>query len=76
MNAPQRGALMLVRFVSVAIIGLSLLTEGLYVAECLAHHMIVGKVHCALLLIPLLAGLVLLARSQAVAEWLSEKLDE
>jgi hypothetical protein len=36
----------------------------------------VGGVHCFLLLIPLVAGIVLLARSHAVAEWPSEKLDE
>ena len=39
MDAPQRGALMLVRFVAVAVIGVSLLMElGLYVADNLAHH--------------------------------------
>ncbi len=67
---------MLVRFVAVAIIGLSLLMEGLYVAANLARHLAIGKVHCALLTIPLMLGIAMLARSRAVAEWLSEKLDE
>jgi len=92
MNAPQRGALMLVRFVSVAMIGLSVLAEGLYVADCFAHSgfhrndpsspnfsrppVAISKVHCALLAVPFLAGVVLLVASKPVAEWLSDKLDE
>ena len=67
---------MLVRFVAVAIIGLSLLTVGLYVAGNLAHHLAVGKVHCAVLTFPLVVGVAMLIKSKAVAEWLSEKLDE
>jgi len=67
---------MLVRFVAVAIIGLSLLTVGLYVAGNLAHHLAVGKVHCVLLNVPLVVGIAMLIKSKAVAEWLSEKLDE
>jgi hypothetical protein len=75
MDASQRGALMLVRFVAVAITGLGLLVEGLYVAGNLVRHLAIGKVHCALLAIPPVLGIVLLARSRAVAEWLSDKLD-
>ena len=67
---------MLVRFVAVAVIGVSLLMEGLYVADSLVHHVPVGKAHCALLTIPAVLGVVILARSRPVAEWLSEKLDE
>ena len=67
---------MLVRFIAVAIIGMSLLMEGLYVAENLVHNLPVGKVHCALLTIPSVLGIVILVRSRPVAEWLSEKLDE
>ena len=66
---------MLVRFVAVAVIGVSLLMEGLYVADNLVHHAAVGIVHCALLTVPLVLGIVMLARSRDVAEWLSEKLD-
>jgi hypothetical protein len=76
MDASQRGALMLVRCVAVAIIGLSLLMEGLYVAGNLVRHLAIGKVHCALLTIPSVLGIAMLARSKAVAEWLSDKLDE
>jgi hypothetical protein len=76
MDAPQRGALMLVRFVAVAVIGLSLLEVGLYVAGNLARHLAIGKVHCALLTMPSVIGIVMLARSKAVAEWLSDKLEE
>lgn len=76
MDPPQRGALLLVRFVAVAIIGLSLLDVALYVAGNLVHHLAVGKVRCALSSIPVAAGLLLLARARAVAEWLSNKLDD
>jgi putative effector of murein hydrolase LrgA (UPF0299 family) len=75
MDASQRGALMLVRFVAVALIGLSLLMEGLYLAENLVRHLPFSILHCVLLLIPLVLGIVMLARSRAVAEWLSERLD-
>jgi len=67
---------MLVRCVAVAIVGLSLLMEGLYVAGNLVRHLPVGKVHCVLLTIPSVLGIVMLARSKAVAEWLADKLDE
>ena len=67
---------MLVRFVAVAIIGLSLLEAGLYVARNLVHHLPVRIVHCALLTVPLVFGIVILARSKAVAEWLADKLEE
>jgi hypothetical protein len=75
MDAPQRGALMLVRFVAVTIIGMSMLMEGLYVADSLVHHVPVRKLHCALLTIPSVLGIVILVRSKPVAEWLSDKLD-
>jgi len=66
---------MLVRFVAIAIIGVSLLMAGLYVADNLVRHVAIGKVHCALLTVPLVLGIAMLARSRAVAEWLSQKLD-
>ena len=66
---------MLIRFVAVAIIGLSVLMEGLYVADRLVHHLDVGIVHCVLLTIPLVLGIIILARSRTVADWLAEKLE-
>ena len=67
---------MLVRFVAVAVIGLSLLEVGLYVAGKLVHHLAVGTVHCMLLVLPLALGIVILAKAKAVAEWLADKLEE
>jgi len=67
---------MLVRFVAVAVIGLSLLQAGLFVAGNHARHLAIGKAHCALLIIPSVIGMALLARARAVAEWLSNKLEE
>ena len=66
---------MLVRFVAVAIIGLSLLMAGLHATDRLAHHLAVGIIHCTLLTAPLALGVVILACSKAIAEWLSDKLD-
>ena len=66
---------MLVRFVAVAVMGVSLLTLALYVADSLVHHLPVGIVHCGFLAIPAIIGIVILIRSRSVAEWLSEKLD-
>jgi hypothetical protein len=76
MDAPQRGALMLVRFVAVAVIGLSLLEMGLYVAGNLVHHLAVGMVPCALLTVSLALGIAILAKAKAVAEWLSNRFEE
>jgi len=67
---------MLVRFVAVAAIGLSVLLEGLYVAGNLVRHLEVEKVHCALLIIPLVLGIGILVRSRVIADWLRRKLEE
>jgi len=75
MDAPQRGALMLVRFTAVGLIGLSVLEFGLYGGECFVHHRPVRVLHGALLFIPFVLGIVIFARARAVAEWISNKFD-
>jgi hypothetical protein len=75
MDAPLRGALMLVCFIAIALIGYGLLEAGLYWGECLAHKQPVNISHFAFPAIPLLAGLALLVRAKAVAKWISDKLE-
>jgi hypothetical protein len=76
MDAPQRGALMLVRFTAVGLIGLSVLELGLYGGECFVHHQPVQILHGMLLFIPFVLGVVIFARARAIAEWISNKFDE
>ena len=67
---------MLVRFTAIALIGMSVLELGLYGGECSVHHQPVQVFHAVLLLIPFMLGIVIFARARAVAEWISNKLDE
>jgi hypothetical protein len=76
MDAPPRGALMLVRFTAAGLIGLGALELGLYGGECLVHHQPVQVLHGVLLFIPFVLGGVIFARARAVAEWISNKFDE
>jgi hypothetical protein len=75
MDAPQRGALMLVHFTAIGLIGLSVLELGLYGGECFVHHQPVQVIHTVLLFIPFVLGIVVLAKAKAVAEWISNKFD-
>jgi hypothetical protein len=76
MDAPERGALMLVYFIAIGLIGLSVLELGLYGGECHVHHQPVQVFHAVFLFIPLVLGIVVLVRARAVAEWISNKFDE
>jgi hypothetical protein len=76
MNTPQRGALMLVYFVAGAMIVLSLLEVGLYVADSLIHHLAIGIVHCVLRSVPFTLGIVILFRANAIADWVTRKFEE
>jgi len=66
---------MLVRFTATGLIGLGVLEPGLYGADCFLHRQPVQVLHCVLLLIPLVLGIVIFARARAVAEWISNKFD-
>jgi hypothetical protein len=76
MDAPPRGALMLVRFTAAGLIVLGALELGLYGGECFVHHQPVQGLHGVLLFIPFVLGIVIFARARAVAEWISNKFDE
>ena len=75
MDAPHRGAMTLVCFIAIALIGYGLLEAGLYWGDCLAHKQ-PGKISLFTFpAIPLVAGVVLLVRAKAVANWISNKLE-
>ncbi|MGB8369318.1 MAG: hypothetical protein ACLPYZ_13345 [Limisphaerales bacterium] len=76
MDAPPRGALMLVRFTAAAVVGVSALELLLYLAEQHQHHLPPGIVHSTFLSLPIVLGVVILVRARAVAEWISNKFDE
>jgi hypothetical protein len=76
MNAPHRGALMLVRFVGAALIGLSLVEVSLDWLESAARHAPLEVSRGVLPAIALVIGLVILIKAGAIAEWISEKLDD
>ena len=75
MDAPERGALMLVRFVAAALIGWSVVELAL---DWAIHQHQAAPVTWLTSLgqcLPLLAGIVLLLKSRSLAEWISDKLD-
>jgi hypothetical protein len=77
MQSPERGALTLVRLISVLLIVASLLELGLYWAECtMAKPPVPVQVMPALFkLIWALLGFAGLIKAKALAAWISEKLD-
>jgi hypothetical protein len=76
MDAPDRGALMLVRFIAVSLMGIALVNLALYWVVSSTHHEPMETFPCVLKSIPAVIGLVVLIKAKAVAEWISNKLDE
>jgi type IV secretory pathway protease TraF len=75
MDAPERGALMLVRFIGAALIGWTAVEIALYLVVCRQKNLPVGVFPCVIRSVPLLLGSVVLVKSKALANWVSEKLD-
>jgi hypothetical protein len=75
MDAPERGALMLVRFIAVALMGISVVELVLYWLESDAHHTPLQTSRSVLLAVPFVLGVVILIKARAVAEWISDKFD-
>jgi hypothetical protein len=73
MDAPERGALLLVRFIGIGLILVSLLMVTLVFAA--ARTTPVELLPCILKAVPGLAGLGILAKTRAIAEWLDDLLD-
>ena len=76
MDAPERGALMLVRFIAVALIGWTIVDLALYCVIAQHNHTGTRTFPCILKSIPAMLGIVMLIKAKAVAEWVSNKLDE
>lgn len=75
MESPERGALMLVRFIAVALIGWAVTELALYWVICRHDNKPVEILPCILKSIPLLAGLVTVIKAKPIAEWVADKLD-
>ena len=66
---------MLVRFVAITLIGWSLADLALYWAVCQHNKVDMKIMVCGVKSLPLLAGLVVLVKARALAEWVADKLD-
>ena len=66
---------MLVRFVAAALIGWALAALALYLVICHHKNVPVEIVPCIVKALPFLVGVVMLFKSRALAEWLSDRLD-
>jgi hypothetical protein len=75
MDAPARGALMLVRFIALSLMGWTLVELGLYWVISSSHHTPLKIFPCLLKSIPLVLGVVMLVRAKPLAQWLSDKLE-
>ncbi len=75
MDAQERGALMLVRFVAVALIGMSAVETGLYAVLCRQHQTAVEIMPCVIRSLPLVAGVLILVKSRSLAVWISDLMD-
>jgi hypothetical protein len=76
MDAPDRGALMLVRFIAVSLLAVTLVNLALYWVITQHNSTEMTIFPCVLKSIPAVVGLVLLVKARAVAEWISDKMDE
>ncbi len=75
MEAPERGALMLVRFIALALIGWTITEISLYMVVNRHNGQPIQVLPCVIRCLPLLAGSAMLVKARAVAQWLAEKLD-
>jgi hypothetical protein len=76
MDAPDRGALMLVRFIAAALISWTVVDLALYWVIAQHNRTPMEIFPCLLKSIPCVLGIVILIKARAVAEWISNKLDE
>ncbi len=76
MDAPDRGALMLVRFIAVSLICVTLVELALYWVIAEHNHTALEIFPCILKSIPAVLGIVVLIKAKTLAEWISNKLDE
>ena len=67
---------MLVRFAAIALMGFGLIGLSLHWIESSVHHTPMRIFHFALPAILFVPGVVILFKAGAIAEWISNKLDE
>ena len=67
---------MLVRFIAAALIGWTIVELVLYWAVCDHNHTAMQALPCILKLVPLLLGITVLIKAKALAEWISNILDD
>jgi hypothetical protein len=77
MDAPERGALTLVRLIGVMLVVATVLELGLYLASCYVPKppLPVQMAPVLLRLIPAVLGFMMLAKARSLAEWISNILD-
>jgi hypothetical protein len=78
MDAPERGGLMLVRLIGVTLVVATILELGLYWAKCSIpdHKVPMELIPVLVRLIPALLGFGVLIKARAIAEWISNVIDE
>jgi hypothetical protein len=76
MDAPDRGALMLVRFIALSLLGVTIVNLTLYWVVSEHERIEMASLPCILKSIPAVIGVILLIKARAVAGWISDKLDE
>ena len=76
MDAPERGALMLVRFIAASLMGMSIVELALYGVEYRFHHTPVNILLSTLWIAAFLVGVTMLIKSRFIAGWISDKLDD
>jgi hypothetical protein len=75
MDAPQRGALMFVRFVAACLMGMSVVELALDWAEFKYRQVPMNIWIAALWGIVFVAGVAVLFMAKSIANWLSDKLE-
>jgi hypothetical protein len=76
MDASNRGALMLVRFIAVALMGLGVVELSLAWLESSARHTPLRFFDVILPVILFALGVAGLIKAGSLAKWISDKLDE
>jgi len=87
MESSQRGALGLVRLVAFCLIVIGILDGGMYLTQYLAPNFVPGhqtqhqqlaplKIwRLALDALPVIAGIIILIKAKAIAEWLADMIE-
>jgi hypothetical protein len=74
MDAPERGALMLVRFIAASLMGMSIVELALYGLEYKFRQTPVNILLSTLWIVAFLVGATMLIKAKAIAEWISDRL--